>query len=198
MSRHSDVFTQLPLRWDDTTNLVSTAHADSSVADLLSELNDLRRALKGIPDNIPPPPMPVSPQRSAAIEKMRTSGNQAFRKGSFLEAVNMYSHAISMARTRPTWEPAPLLKEELQVLYNNRAQAYLSMNSYPEAVADASVSIDFKRMQNHKAHFRKAKALKEMGRYEEAKDALEFGLQFGDDAELQALLREVNASLPAQ
>jgi translocation protein SEC72 len=197
MALQSDIYTQLSLSMDPTTKAISApASSSPELTNFLTELNTMHRTLKNCATGVPPPPVPVPPQRSAAVEKMRTAGNQAFRHQRYDEAVNMYSHAITMALTRPVWEPAPLLKEELQVLYLNRAQAHMSCNNYPEALADASLSVDFKRPQNPKAHWRKAKCLKEMGRLEEAKEALEFGLEFGDDGELRSLLKEVEKSLP--
>jgi len=100
-----------------------------------------------------------------------------------------------MALTRPPWEPSVLLRDELQQLYANRAQAHIGINSWPEALADVNASIDLKQVGNPKAHWRKGKCLKEMGRYEEAKEALEFGLEFGSDGELAHMLKEVNETL---
>jgi translocation protein SEC72 len=188
-----DTFTQLPLSFNDKT--LTSSYRDSAVQATLDEVNRMHNLLLQAPQNVPPPPVPVPPQRSAAIEKMRTTGNAAFRKGNYKEAINMYSHAITMALTRPPWEPSGLAKEELQVLYANRAQAFMSLNCWPEALADASVAVDFKKVQNPKAHWRKGKALKEMGRLEEAKQALELGLEFGQDADLKSLLKEVDALL---
>jgi translocation protein SEC72 len=200
-ARRNDLFIQLPLSVDEKTLAVEAAGPAASIPDLderLAELNALHKSLKSVPGGIPPPPVPVPPQRSAAIEKMRVAGNTAFRKGNYNEAISMYTHAISMALTRPHWEPAPLLKEELQVLYSNRAQAHMSVNNWPEALADVSLSVDMKKVQNSKAHWRKAKSLKEMGRLEEAKDALEHGLEFGPDSDLQTLLKDVNVDLAAR
>ena len=196
-------YIQLPLTImgdpkDPSKTTIEAPNADPALAAHLRDLNALVKELRTVPSGVPPPPVPVNPQRSAAIEKMRAAGNAAFRKGAHADAVNMYAHAISMALTRPTWEPAPLLKEEVQVLFLNRSQAHMSLQDYPEALADANISVDFKPVGNHKAHYRKAKVLKEMGRLEEAKAALEFGLEFGPEAELQALLKEVNADIAAR
>lgn len=129
------------------------------------------------------------------IEKMRNTGNAAFRKQNYREAIDLYTHAIQMALTRPGWEPAPLLRDELQQLYSNRAQAHIGINNWPEGLADANCSIEFKKAGNQKAHWRKCKCLKEMGRLEEARDGLEYGLEFGTDPELSNMLKEVQDML---
>ena len=191
MASSNDIYTQLPLTMDPSTKNISSASATPELTKFLEELNAMHKALKNTPLGCPPPPVPVPPQRSAAVEKMRAAGHQAFRHGKYEESINFFSHAIAMALTRPTWEPAPRLKEELQMLHQIRSQANLACNKFPEALADASLSVDFKRGQNNKAHYRKAKALKEMGRLEEAKAALEYGLEFSDDPELKNLLKDV-------
>lgn len=191
-------FLLLPITMDEKTkDVTALSHSDPALDRELEALNALHRALKqpGITDGVPPPPVPVHPQRTAMIEKMRNTGNAAFRKQDYKAAIDMYSHAILMALTRPGWEPAPLLRDELQQLYSNRAQAYIGMSSWPEGLADACCSIDFKKAGNQKAHWRKCKCLKEMGRLEEARDGLEYGLEFGSDPELSNMLKEVREML---
>jgi len=101
-----------------------------------------------------------------------------------------------MALGRPNWEPSGLVKDELYLLYANRSQAYMATGLWPEGLADAEVSIDCKRVGNPKAHWRKGKCLKEMGRLEEAREALELGLEFGgEDADLKSLYKEVTEAL---
>lgn len=101
-----------------------------------------------------------------------------------------------MALGRPVWEPSGLVKDELYLLYANRSQAYMATGHWPEGLADADASIDCKRVGNPKAHWRKGKCLKEMGRLEEAMGALELGLEFGgEDADLKSLYKEVEEAL---
>ncbi|RPB05658.1 hypothetical protein L873DRAFT_1785393 [Choiromyces venosus 120613-1] len=200
MAQSADVFVVVPIEMDPVTKAIRALPSsnDPLLARELEALNALHRTIKNTPDvtnDVIPPPTAVGPKRSALIERMRQTGNNAFRKQSYAEAVDLYTHAISMALTRPPWEPSPLLRDELQQLYANRAQAHIGINNWPEALADVNASIDFKRAGNPKAHWRKGKCLKEMGRYEEAKAALEFGLEFGNDAELTHMLKEVNETL---
>lgn len=197
MAQSSDVYVVLPITMNPTTKAIEALSSsdDPILARELEALNNLHKALKEIDDGIPPPPSQVAPKRSAVIERMRQTGNNAFRKANFPEAVKLYTHAITMALTRPAWEPSTLLGGELQQLYANRAQAHMSMNDWPEALADVNASIELKKAGNPKAHWRKGKCLKEMGRFEEARDALEYGLEFGSDPELGNMLKEVNKSL---
>jgi translocation protein SEC72 len=200
MAQSSDVYTLLPIAMNPTTKAIELLPSsnDPILACELAALNTLHRALKSVPeitDGVPPPPSQVGPKRSALIERMRQTGNNAFRKSNYSEAVDLYTHAISMALTRPVWEPSLLLRDELQQLYANRAQAHMGINNWPEALADVNASIEFKKAGNPKAHWRKGKCLREMGRLEEARDALEYGLEFGGDAELAHMLKEINQGL---
>ncbi|KAL0636993.1 hypothetical protein Q9L58_003975 [Maublancomyces gigas] len=192
-----DTFLLLPITIDSTTKDITNLSHDPLLSRELEALNNLHRSLKQPPitDGVPPPPVPVHPHRTAMIEKMRNTGNAAFRKQNYREAIDLYTHAIQMALTRPGWEPAPLLRDELQQLYSNRAQAHIGINNWPEGLADANCSIEFKKAGNQKAHWRKCKCLKEMGRLEEARDGLEYGLEFGTDPELSNMLKEVQDML---
>lgn len=104
-----------------------------------------------------------------------------------------------MALGRPLWEPSGLVKDELFLLYANRSQAHMATGNWPEGLADAEASIDCKKVANPKAHWRKGKCLKEMGRLEEAREALELGLEFGaEDVDLKGLFKEVEEALVAR
>lgn len=167
----------------------------------LNELNALHRALISLdPPNIPPPPLPINPKRSAQINKLRDSGNAAYRKANHAEAVRLYTYAIEMALARPGWEPVALARDELGGLYGNRAQAQMGQQAWPEALLDARASVDSKPIGNVKAWWRVGKCLAEMGRYEEGKNfllkALEIeGRESEGGKELVALLEDVEAAL---
>ena len=85
--------------------------------------------------------MPVNPKRTIQINKLRESGNTAYKKGSFPEAANLYGLALRMASDRPPWEASGLVREELSGLYSNRAQAYMAQQMWAEAAVDAEVSV---------------------------------------------------------
>ncbi|KXJ92503.1 tetratricopeptide repeat domain-containing protein [Microdochium bolleyi] len=201
-----DEYMHLPLQIDPQTKAIFSTHSTSSSVTAraldaeLQQLNDLHRALLSLetPSQIPPPPVPVNPKRSANITKLRESGNNEYRKGKHGEAVKFYTLGLQMALGRPPWEPQGLVREEISALYANRAQAQMAMRNWPEGALDAEASVEAKRVGNSKAWWRRGKCLMEMARLEEAAEWVAKGLEMeGEEAELQALAKEVAGRLEA-
>ncbi|KAL3477008.1 hypothetical protein BJX99DRAFT_246503 [Aspergillus californicus] len=186
MTESADIYTQYPLTLDPTTKSISLTPSSSTytsaqintITSELAALNTLHRSLISLDSpNIPPPPLPINPKRSAQISKLRDSANVAFRKNNFAEAVRLYTYAIEMALTRPGWEPVALARDELAGLYGNRSQAYMSQRAWVEGMVDARASVEGKPIGNVKAWWRGGKCLIEMGRWEEAKTFLGRGVE---------------------
>ncbi|KAH9843288.1 translocation protein [Teratosphaeria destructans] len=197
-----EIYHALPLHIDPASKSISST--DASLTTDLDDLNKLHRLLLTLetPNQVPPPPVPVNPKRSAQITKMKDSGNAAFKKGDFNSAIQMYTMAIRMASERPAWEPSGLIREELSALYNNRAQAYMQIQGWAEAMVDAEVSVECKRVGNVKAWFRRGQCLREMGRLEEAREWVKSGVEFeraGPEkqniGELETLGRELDKAM---
>jgi translocation protein SEC72 len=208
MASEIDLFNEYPLHLDPTSKAISllpsssqTTTQKTAITTELQELNALHRSLLSLdPPNTPPAPLPVNPKRSAQITKLRDSGNAAYRKSNYAEAIRLYTYAIEMALSRPGWEPVTLAREELAGLYGNRAQAHVGMQAWPEGLCDAKASVDSKPVGNVKAWWRLAKCLAEMSRYAEAKTFLLKGIEIegrvSDGAkELVQLLEDVEAAL---
>ena len=200
-----ETFTQLPLTLDPHTKAVTSS--TPSLADNLDELNRFHRHIVALdtPNQNIPAPAPVNPKRSVQIGKLRDSGNASFKKGAFAEAIKMYDLAIKMALDRPPWEASGLVCEELSALHGNRAQALMGMQNWPEGALDAKISTEMKRVGNVKGWWRRGQCLKEMGRWEEARDWLRQGIEFeragpekGGLGELESLLKDVESSLAAK
>ncbi|CAJ2510525.1 Uu.00g133340.m01.CDS01 [Anthostomella pinea] len=193
-----DTFTLLPLQIDPQSKALSTASSSRSLQAELAALNTLHRALLTVetPNQVPPPPVPVNPKRSANINKLRDSGNDAYRKGKHNDAIKFYSLGLQMALGRPLWEPQQLVREEVASLYANRAQAHMALQGWPEGALDAEASVEAKRVGNSKAWWRRGKCLLEMGRFAEAREWASKGLEMeGEDGELAALLKEIDVKL---
>ncbi|KAK2734903.1 hypothetical protein FQN55_002473 [Onygenales sp. PD_40] len=201
-STGADTFIQHPLHLDPTTKAISAPSSSSaSLTTELDALNQLHRALIALDSpNTPPPPRPVNPKRSAQIAKLRETANTAFRKSSYVEAVKLYTYAIEMALSRPTWEPLGLVREELPPLYTNRAQAYMAQQMWAEGWVDAKTSVECAPGGNTKAWWRGGKCLIEMGRWEEASEFIARGSEVeGRNSEgareLKGLMEEVEKGL---
>ncbi|KAI1822752.1 tetratricopeptide repeat domain-containing protein [Xylaria intraflava] len=193
-----DTFTLLPLQIDPQTKAISTPSTSRSLQAELAALNNLHRALLTLetPSNVPPPPLPVNPKRSANISKLRDSGNAEHRKGRHAEAIKLYTLGLQMALARPPWEPQGLVREEVAALYANRAQSHMALQAWAEGAVDAEASVEAKRVANSKAWWRRGKCLMEMGRLDEAQGWVRKGLELeGQEAELSALLKDVDARL---
>ncbi|EAW12589.1 uncharacterized protein ACLA_010120 [Aspergillus clavatus NRRL 1] len=208
MASSIDLYNQYPLHLDPSSKAISlppsssqSASQTATINEELQALNHLHRSLISLdPPNIPPPPLPINPKRSAQISKLRDTANQAYRKSNYPEAVKLYTYAIDMALSRPGWEPVNLVRDELSALYANRAQAHMAQQAWPEGMLDAKSSVDCKPVANVKAWWRAGKCLSEMGRWEEAKTILERGLEVeGKESEggkeLGTLLEEVQQRL---
>lgn len=85
--------------------------------------------------------------------------------------------AASIAVQRPAWETSGVLRDELSTVVSNRSAALLELGDFLGSLVDAETVISIRR-QWPKGHFRKAKALVQLGQIEEAKEAISLGLQF--------------------
>ena len=194
-----DTFTFIPVEVDPTTKIVTTPTASNtdSLTTELATLNALHKSMVGLetPNAVPAPPMPVAPKRSQNITNLRESGNQTLKKGDAAGAIRYYTLALDMALKRPGWEPQGLVREECAALYANRAQAYMTLREWADALVDADLSLEMKKPENSKAWWRKGRCLVEMGRLAEAKEAVGMGLDFKRDGELETLNREISKML---
>ena len=177
----ADTYTHLPIKLVDSaksTKCLCQAHeveiCEKCNIDVKT-FNNFYKAFNAISAPIPPPPNSVTPQRSMQINKLKDRGNDSFRKKDFEDAMRCYNLAIAMAAGRPVWEPSALARDELVILLCNRSAANQAQELWPEALADAEVVVNLKPIWP-KGHYRKAKALIELGRLEAARDAVSFGL----------------------
>ena len=91
------------------------------------------------------------------------------------------------------------------MLYRDRAQAYMALQMWAEAAADAECSVECKRTGNAKSWWRRGKCLCEMGRWGEAGRWVDAGLEVEGEKEggkereeLVGLGREIREVLEGQ
>ncbi|XP_076000213.1 zinc finger CCCH domain-containing protein 7A isoform X3 [Genypterus blacodes] len=99
-------------------------------------------------------------------------GNDVFKEGEWTKSIEMYTEALSIAEYADSEEiciPLGLLEK----LYANRAAVYLSIvpGLYDQALEDCEKALQLNE-GNSKALYRKAKSLKELGRHQEAYEAV--------------------------
>lgn len=96
-------------------------------------------------------------------EEWKSKGDDSYRSKNYQKAVDSYSQAINNQI------------EKNASYYLNRAASYLMLGSYQEALKDCDTAISIEP-NNPKPYFRKATALKSVGRFEDARKALTDGL----------------------
>uniref|UniRef100_A0A8C5B8N8 Zinc finger CCCH-type containing 7A n=1 Tax=Gadus morhua TaxID=8049 RepID=A0A8C5B8N8_GADMO len=97
-------------------------------------------------------------------------GNDVFKEGEWTKSIEMYTEALSIAEYADSEEiavPMGLLEN----LYVNRAASYLNIGLYDQGLKDCEKALELNE-GNYKAHYRKAKSLREMGRHTEAYEAV--------------------------
>ncbi|KAG5030313.1 hypothetical protein JHK87_013827 [Glycine soja] len=102
----------------------------------------------------------VSKEQSAEIAKEK--GNQAYKDKQWQKAIGFYTEAIKLCGDNATY-------------YSNRAQAYLELESYLQAVEDCTKAISLDK-KNVKAYFRRGTARQMLGYYKEAIDDFKHAL----------------------
>uniref|UniRef100_A0A673XPR6 Zinc finger CCCH-type containing 7A n=1 Tax=Salmo trutta TaxID=8032 RepID=A0A673XPR6_SALTR len=93
-------------------------------------------------------------------------GNDVFNEGEWMRSIEMYTEALSIAEYADS-EDISVPTGTLEKLYANRAAAYLNVGLHDEALVDCEKALQLNE-GNHRALYRKARALKEMGRHKEA------------------------------
>jgi translocation protein SEC72 len=88
---------------------------------------------------------------------------------------------------RAPWEAQQLLREELSTVLSNRSAAHFENGDLVSAITDADSVIQLKKPWS-KGHFRKAKALIALGLLPQAKEAVQYGLQFDPTNVVNCLL----------
>ncbi|CAG5897978.1 unnamed protein product [Menidia menidia] len=151
-------------------------HANMSrgCQDRRSRWQDIQKGLQFIQSTLP---FPGSQEQYEVFIKdlvwnLFGEGNDVFKEGEWTKSIEMYTEALSIADYADSEEicvPTGLLEK----LYANRAAAYLNIvpGLYDQALEDCEKALQLNE-GNYKALYRKAKALKEMGRHQEAYEAV--------------------------
>jgi DnaJ family protein C protein 7 len=119
--------------------------------------------------------IPAVPEETA--ETWKNKGNDLYKVKNYTGAVEAYGRAINLDPTAP-------------LLYTNRAAAYLMTHQFKEVITDCDKAIQLDRACA-KAYLRKASALKNLGRLDEALVVLNAG--YDSDPNNSAVVQERQA-----
>uniref|UniRef100_A0A3Q0RDQ8 Zinc finger CCCH-type containing 7A n=1 Tax=Amphilophus citrinellus TaxID=61819 RepID=A0A3Q0RDQ8_AMPCI len=110
--------------------------------------------------------------RRSRWQEIQKEGNDVFREGEFTKSIEMYTEALSIADYAES-EDICVQTGLLEKLYANRAAAYLNIvpGLYDQALEDCEKALQLNE-GNYRALYRKARALKELGRHQEAYEAV--------------------------
>ncbi|KAH9992771.1 hypothetical protein BJV74DRAFT_396775 [Russula compacta] len=156
------------------------------------QLNRLSKVLTANPKlPFPPPPNVVNQKLSQIVNQTKEEGNALFRTHQWEKAIGRYTQAAGFAMQRAPWEAQQLLREELSTVLSNRSAAHFENGDLLSAVTDAEAVIQLKKPWS-KGHFRKAKALIALGLLSQAKETVQYGLQFDPtNVEMRGVLQDI-------
>lgn len=171
---HEHLLTLLPApKKSGATNLLAAVlgmgGASSPKADKADKIEKIEVAEIDKVDETSIENMPSDAAQLEDIEKYKCGGNDAFKAGSFAEAIKLYTKAIE-------------LSPDSHVLYSNRSGALAALGKYEQALADAercvALSADW-----CKGHTRKASALHGLKRYLDAIISYDLAIKYEENNE---------------
>ncbi|KAK9470666.1 uncharacterized protein V1510DRAFT_248261 [Dipodascopsis tothii] len=180
----SSIAVQL-LRTDrrDSDALALRGHVLYAQGDNTNAVNHFQEALRCDPDHKSARELL---KRSREVEKKKTEGNDAFKRGDLDAAAALYTEALAVD---------PANKGTNSKLYSNRATVYVKLQRFEEAVVDCDAAL---ALDNDfiKARRTKARALGQLDRWEESVREFQAAIEVDStDGNLRAELREAELEL---
>jgi small glutamine-rich tetratricopeptide repeat-containing protein alpha len=135
---------------------------------------------------------PTTPENKLKlVEEIKSRAKGCIGSRSFPVAIQLYTKAIDVLADGTDSAASAILRA-------NRSMCYLSINNAALALEDASEAEKLDPTYI-KTFYRKAAALKALGRFAEAKEAIQRGLHAKpDDKEMQGLLTKIKADLASK
>uniref|UniRef100_A0A4W3I1W1 Zinc finger CCCH-type containing 7A n=1 Tax=Callorhinchus milii TaxID=7868 RepID=A0A4W3I1W1_CALMI len=100
------------------------------------------------------------------VRNLYDDGNDKFRGGNWKDALDQYTEALNVADYASS-EDISIVDGVKEKLYTNRASCYLNIGHYNQVLEDCDKALQLNH-NNYRALYRKARALKELGRHKEA------------------------------
>nr|XP_020443495.1 zinc finger CCCH domain-containing protein 7B-like isoform X2 [Monopterus albus] len=133
----------------------------------LKRKEEISKALKFIQSSLAyPDPEGYQDFLTQLVFNLLEEGNALFREKEWEQAVKEFSEGLNVSRYAAA-EEIQITKALWESLYVNRAAAYHNMGEYDRGVEDCDCALEVCK-ESHKALYRKALCLKELGKYREA------------------------------
>lgn len=104
------------------------------------------------------------------VKNLFGEGNDVFLEGEWTRSVELYTEALNIAEYAES-EDINISPEIQEKLHANRALSYLNIGLHDQALGDCEQALQMNN-SNYRALYRKARCLKEMGRHQEAYEAV--------------------------
>ncbi|XP_072532498.1 zinc finger CCCH domain-containing protein 7A isoform X2 [Salminus brasiliensis] len=104
------------------------------------------------------------------VKNLFGEGNDVFHEGEWARSVELYTEALNIAEYADS-EDIVIACDLREKLYANRAASYLNIGLHDQALEDCEKALQLNE-NNHRALYRKARSLKEVGRHQEAYEAV--------------------------
>ncbi|KAG9279978.1 zinc finger CCCH domain-containing protein 7A isoform X1 [Astyanax mexicanus] len=104
------------------------------------------------------------------VRNLFGEGNDVFHEGEWARSVELYTEALNIAEYADS-EDILIACELREKLHANRAASYLNIGLHDQALVDCEKALQLND-KNHRALYRKARSLKEMGRHQDAYEAV--------------------------
>ncbi|XP_042294296.1 zinc finger CCCH domain-containing protein 7A isoform X2 [Sceloporus undulatus] len=140
--------------------------------DRSARLQEIRKGLQFIQSTLPYPGTHEQYEVfiRELVKNLFNEGNDAYREGNWEGSLSHYSEALNIADYASS-EGIHISNEILEKLRVNRIVCYSKKGQHDRVLEDCGVVLKLNE-NNFRALYRKSKALKELGRYKEAYDAV--------------------------
>ena len=127
-----------------------------------------------------------------ALARLRQNGNDAYKSGDLLRAIQLYTEVIDSIPGADTDSLHPTEYPDIVLALGNRAACHLSLKNYSTAAADAKAALKG-HPNNDKYHYRLISALREQGLEQECANALGVALKACPESKALYKLQKIAA-----
>ncbi|XP_055046222.1 zinc finger CCCH domain-containing protein 7A [Misgurnus anguillicaudatus] len=140
--------------------------------DRSSRWQDIQKGLQFIQSTLPFPGTQDQYEEfiRSLVKNLFGEGNDVFLEGEWTRSVELYTEALNIAEYAES-EDIHISPEIQEKLHANRALSYLNIGLHDQALGDCEQALQMNN-SNYRALYRKARCLKEMGRHQEAYEAV--------------------------